>query len=354
MKTTTQYIPTGPCEDNDAAFAEQTEKLGVGHLKSCKEAKDTFVTLCEEASMQDAIMIGCRKMCDKCKIDVTTTFNASAPTTTVNVQDRLAEMGAPLTVSVKILTMTDVTTETVVQKLGDLSGDQGNKRFSYLFLKELVRVLADEQIPDSLYVHLAQPPVVRSNDSGAEEDDSGDALIIGLACGGGVLALCCCCCIGYYVKQQDSDEEEEEDTVEDEPEETSYRKKKVNAQEPVKKKKKKKKSILSKLPCCRKRLERLDGETVASDPPYVGAQVRLKGLSKREYNGLNGTILSGPNEKGRWVVDVVIFEDATTEEHKEMSFKAENLQVQSAKKEVRASGGSYRTKVQPMNSIHEA
>lgn len=94
-------------------------------------------------------------------------------------------------------------------------------------------------------------------------------------------------------------------------------------------------------------MERLDGETAASDPPYVGAQVKLQGLSKREYNGLNGTILSGPNDKGRWIVDVVIFEDATTEERKEMSFKSENLQVQSTRKEVRAAGGSYRTKVQP-------
>lgn len=353
--TTTQYIPTGPCEDNDAAFAEETDKLGIGHLKTCKEAKEVFVTLCEEGSMQNAIMIGCRKMCDKCKMpESTTTLDASMPAegSSVNLEERLASMGEPLTVSVEIRTLTDVTTDTVVQRLQNISQDEGNKRFSYLFLKELTRVVADEEIPDKLYVHLVQAPVARNNDSKEEEGGTDDALIIGLACGGGILVLCCCCGIGYYcLNQQEEEEEEEEPAVQDEPVEQSYRKKKVAESEPTKKKKKKKKSILHKLPCCRRRLEKLDGEEASSDPPYVGAQVRLKGLSKREYNGLNGTILSGPNEKGRWVVDVIIFEDATTEEHKEMSFKSENLQVQSAKKEVRAAGGSYRTRVQPISEL---
>eukprot|EP00913_Durusdinium_trenchii_P005401 g5034.t1 len=43
----------------------------------------------------------------------------------------------------------------------------------------------------------------------------------------------------------------------------------------------------------------------------VGARVRLIGLSQAHFNGLEGFITGGPNEKGRYTVDVIVDDDET-------------------------------------------
>jgi len=60
-------------------------------------------------------------------------------------------------------------------------------------------------------------------------------------------------------------------------------------------------------------------------PPFIGAMVRVGGLSAVEYNGLRGKVLAGPNEKERYTVEVVLKE--YPREIKEMSLKTDNLLV---------------------------
>jgi hypothetical protein len=67
----------------------------------------------------------------------------------------------------------------------------------------------------------------------------------------------------------------------------------------------------------------------AADPADLvpGAEVRLFGLSKIEYNGLKG-IVRGPAEKeGRFVIDVILIDSATVQEMQELSLKADNLKL---------------------------
>jgi len=66
-------------------------------------------------------------------------------------------------------------------------------------------------------------------------------------------------------------------------------------------------------------------EVPCNCPPYAGAVVRISGLNAVEYNGLRGIVTSGPNEKERYIVDVVLTEEPR--ETKEMSLKPDNLMV---------------------------
>lgn len=70
-------------------------------------------------------------------------------------------------------------------------------------------------------------------------------------------------------------------------------------------------------------------------PPYEGAEVTLKNLTKLEYNGLRGKLIKYVEDKDRWLVDVVVFQNSVEEEHKELSLKADNVKV------LRPQHGSY-------------
>lgn len=59
----------------------------------------------------------------------------------------------------------------------------------------------------------------------------------------------------------------------------------------------------------------------------LGAHVRLVGLSQAHFNGLEGYVTGGPNEKGRFTVDVIVDDDEMVREMQTLSFKAENLLV---------------------------
>mmetsp|Transcript_76333 Transcript_76333/g.163696 ORF Transcript_76333/g.163696 Transcript_76333/m.163696 type:complete len:843 (+) Transcript_76333:48-2576(+) len=89
--------------------------------------------------------------------------------------------------------------------------------------------------------------------------------------------------------------------------------------------------------CCPRRLVRAelpsqgqrhfcaDGFNSAEEA-YPGLPVRLVGLSQAQFNGLTGTIVSGPNEKGRYQVDVDLYVDDHVHEQQTLSFRIENLQ----------------------------
>merc|ERR1711971_793245 len=73
--------------------------------------------------------------------------------------------------------------------------------------------------------------------------------------------------------------------------------------------------------CCKKKLKKAKAfSNESAFPPAdpstltVGTSVKLFGLKSAHYNGLTGTILSGPNEKGRFEVDLLV-ETSNTEEH---------------------------------------
>jgi len=56
--------------------------------------------------------------------------------------------------------------------------------------------------------------------------------------------------------------------------------------------------------------------------------VQLTGLlAAPHFNGLVGSVVSGPNENGRFTVDLIMSDDDVTREHQTKAFKAENLLV---------------------------
>jgi len=60
----------------------------------------------------------------------------------------------------------------------------------------------------------------------------------------------------------------------------------------------------------------------------IGATVQLIGLQAMpHFNGLVGTVVSGPNEAGRYTVELSVWEDDRTREHQTKAFKADNLLV---------------------------
>jgi len=59
-----------------------------------------------------------------------------------------------------------------------------------------------------------------------------------------------------------------------------------------------------------------------------GATVQLTGLlAAPHFNGLVGTVVSGPNENGRYTVDLITSDDEVTREHQTKAFKPDNLIV---------------------------
>eukprot|EP00439_Symbiodinium_sp_Y106_P080801 s3379_g19.t1 len=92
----------------------------------------------------------------------------------------------------------------------------------------------------------------------------------------------------------------------------------------------KKPSRLSK--CCEKlwpkrRVRRIAPVSQAGGGQLaVGAHIRLVGLSQAHFNGLEGFITGGPNEKGRYSVDVIVDDDEMTREMQTLSFKPETCQ----------------------------
>eukprot|EP00397_Hematodinium_sp_SG-2012_P009514 GEMP01009601.1.p1 GENE.GEMP01009601.1~~GEMP01009601.1.p1 ORF type:complete len:809 (+),score=156.79 GEMP01009601.1:211-2637(+) len=63
--------------------------------------------------------------------------------------------------------------------------------------------------------------------------------------------------------------------------------------------------------------------------PYPGALVRVSGLTAAEYNGMRGVVKEGPNDKNRFLVQIVIQEDEddARRETKELSLRPDNLMV---------------------------
>lgn len=57
----------------------------------------------------------------------------------------------------------------------------------------------------------------------------------------------------------------------------------------------------------------------------IGTRVRLQGLSQAHFNGLTGFVTGGPNDKGRYTVEVIVDDDDSAREIQTLSFKPDNL-----------------------------
>jgi len=70
-------------------------------------------------------------------------------------------------------------------------------------------------------------------------------------------------------------------------------------------------------------------EVPVNRPPHAGDTVRVSGLNAMEYNGVRGLVKEGPNEKQRYLVQVVIQEQKgdVEAETKELSLREDNLMV---------------------------
>lgn len=75
--------------------------------------------------------------------------------------------------------------------------------------------------------------------------------------------------------------------------------------------------------------------------PYAGAIVRVAGLTSAQYNGVRGCVKEGPNDKGRYLVEIVTREagEHGPRETKDLSLKEDNLMVV----KVMESQGSFRS-----------
>merc|ERR1712070_1284858 len=76
--------------------------------------------------------------------------------------------------------------------------------------------------------------------------------------------------------------------------------------------------------CCQRKLRKAEAFSNNVDSEgvvRVGSRVKLFGLTQAHYNGLVGTVVDGPNEKGRFEVDLVVVDNDTLREHQTLSFK---------------------------------
>jgi len=339
------------CDDDDAKFQEEAKKQNVLD-KSCSEMLASIGdlnTMCSEASLEKAIKVGCQKTCKLCA-ELTTTTTTEGPTVAPDVK-----AGNSITFTFKITTHTDFTGAAVLGRLEFLKDDPVpyiQRLFAEMqtAYKEANLPLTD--IPDRLWIDVTSgPSQVVLKEEEETETKKGFAtssifvVVIGTAIGGSCAFGILIVCMWYLCTRGGKNSKVQPTPIQkvSKVSEGGYRVKTEITGGDVPEVKVREQDCLERLcsrcykRCCTKKLKKAQAwsnaaEANAAGPSdsseiFVGASVKLHGLSQAHYNGLTGTILSGPNEKGRWEVDIIIVNDDSLEEHQNRSFKADNLRV---------------------------
>lgn len=324
------------CVDNEAALAAEASKINEPYTK-CSQVSG----MCAEKSIQAAIQAGCRKTCKLCEPTTTT-----APTTTL---PPAVQVGSAMSFNFEITTYTDWSTANVMYRLDLLKKDPVPYIQRLFFELEEADVLV---IPARLWVSVSSGPttavVPKATPAPPVKEKLGASSIIfialGCAIGGSILIGCCFVAVWYVATRGDKwrKVQPEGDREIHQISDGGYRIKKTKIPgeeappEPEP-------DCLERCcmrcckrlytMCCVKKLKKAKAfsqEADTSSAPgevTIGSTVKLFGLSASHYNGLTGTVISGPNEKGRYEVDLVTVDNGALEEHKTVSFKPDNMRV---------------------------
>lgn len=330
------------CADDDAEFVAKSS-LGV---TSCAEALTLLGNLdllCSDESLQAAVLDGCQRTCGICQPSDQTT-STETPLSSSTSEEPELQIDWPgdsnaLRLIVRITTRSNQVREAVTYNLEQLRLNQGP--LLQVIYQELEAVgLSGASIPGQMWVHVALGPTVEMAppDTTTTEPPpvwtASTTIVVVLASALGISALISCCAVAfymYYQRQKYAVAVGTEDQEVVQRSEGGYRMKKKIIPGQAPDTEPKKPSRLSR--CCEKLWPKRQVRRIApvsqagGGQLAVGAHVRLVGLSQAHFNGLEGFITGGPNEKGRYSVDVIVDDDEMTREMQTLSFKPENLRL---------------------------
>jgi len=332
------------CADNDAVFEAEAKKVNYFY-KSCTKMLTKVPTMCKDPSTLAAITKGCQKTCGLC-IPSNQTTTTGGPTAAPAIKG-----GSTMSFAFKITTHSDYSAAVVLGRLALLRTDPV-PYIQRLFVElEYAKVPVDE-LPPQIWVTMTNGPnqrVIKEEDetnAATKTKLSANIMIfvgLGAALGGScvigllfVFGWYCCIRRNKFAKVEPTADRELHQISEG-----GYRvqKVKIEGDKGSEGKPAPQPDCLERCclrcwkRCCAKKLKKAqafshqEANASPADPSSItiGATVKLCGLSQAHYNGLIGTILSGPNEKGRFEVDLTVVDDHSLEEHQTLSFKPANM-----------------------------
>jgi len=373
------------CDDDPAAW-----KADGGLLDSCSALLATLGDkdqMCADVSMQGPLQTGCQRTCGICTgpssadlapapapgATTTTLAPALPPTTTTAAATTAMWPGGEdaLKLRISVRARTDVTSEQLLAKLTHLVNNPEVYLRSLYTALEAYPEASAVQIPDTMWVHVHESP--RRELPPEDDEDKGVQIFttsfgIILIIVSALVGSCCLAVVAvviWWMMTRDYSQREDVDITEepDEPDSVTqsewgyrFKRNKRNRRLPAKKPRVEKKDFWDACferclqPLWRKlttkKLKKVDAamfqemthnyasepgqHTYAGEPGVgvvVGVTVQLCGLNQAHFNGLVGTILSGPNEKGRYEVDLSVIDSDVLVERKTLSFKPDNMRV---------------------------
>jgi hypothetical protein len=353
-----RLVDPGSCVDDDAAFKDEVAKLNM-FFNTCAELLANLGDLnflCSDAAMAAAVTVGCQKTCKLCP-----QFSTTTTTELVLVGD--VRSGPTMSFDFAVTSYTDWSAANVLGRLQLLKNDPV-PYLQRLFV-ELEYAFQDANVPAAdlpshLWVVVTAGPmqeVIPEEIIVEERKALTGSSIIFVALGGAIGGSCVLGCLFvmvWYCFTRGNKHRKVTPAVTVSPEVTvtkvsegGYRLKKVKVKdEEVIEEQPDEPDCLEKvcaklcskcLGCyrrlCVKKLKKAKAFSQELPTPSteteltIGSTVQLFGLTSAHYNGLTGTILSGPSEKGRYEVDLIVVNDHALEEHKFVSFKPDNMRV---------------------------
>jgi len=342
------------CEDDDAAFQEEATKASLTSVASCSEALTLLGSkeqLCNDQTLAQAVIVGCRSTCELCvPSDSTSSTSAAAGVTlasttvaTTTTTPAITWPGAAdaIHVVVAITARTNVVRDAVLTQLEYIKTDpQPLLLVIYDKLEDIG--LSGAAIPGQMWAYVALDPVMVEAPPDTTTTPppptwtASNMIMVILIVSFGVGGLLSCIGVGMYMyvqreKYAVSVGTEDQEIVERS--EGGYRTKRkvIPGTAPDARQKESKPSCFSRCYnrlCPKKQIRRIAPVMQAQGGDLVvGAHVRLIGLSQAHFNGLEGYVTGGPNDKGRYTVEVMVADDEMCREMQTLSFKADNLLV---------------------------
>lgn len=363
-----QPVP-GACIDDDAAFAAEAAKVSFP-VKSCREAfqflqqagsGSSTTSVCDDVTLQLAVQEGCKLTCGLCEPATTPGPTTTAgPTLDAGQAQAQAVLNSlpsewpgganALKIVAEVRFQTDATADAFKSRILQMKKDP-QAFLSSLFIELGKAGLQGASIPSQMWAYVVADPFVKIDPKPIPEETTttvppelsmNNIIIIAAASalGGGCLLSCVVVFLWLYATAERHEVEvgTASKTI-TEVSEGGYRFKKkvipgvapvVKPPEPSLCQRCWENSPCVKLLCPKREIRRVAPaeEDLAEDAASsltIGSRVRLMGLSKAHFNGLEGYVTGGPNEKGRFTVDVIVDDDESVRELQTLSFKPDNL-----------------------------
>jgi hypothetical protein len=342
------------CLDNDLLFKQEATAANLP-FDTCEEMLANFggdtSVFCVEPTIQTLVENGCQRTCALCP-DMSTTTTTEGPTMAPEVQASL------MTFNFRVSTYTTFSAENVLGRLELMKIDTVPFAQRLQVDLEITFEAANiplSRIPTQIWVNMTAGPVqigvIQETPKVEEEELSGTSLIFimfGLALAGScIFGLLLVLCWYLYARRQRKFNKVEPTPVEKVTKisDGGYRVKTFQVGGETPEEEPYEPDCCERVctrcyrlfrRCCpKKKLKKVEawsedstpGETADPSKLKPGTKVRLFGLTSAHYNGLPGTIRSGPNEKGRFEVDLLVVNNDAAEEQQTLSFKADNMKI---------------------------